>query len=128
MPSEAGGPSLELRRTITAPPDSLGRQRSHFLKVSADITQDPLTGSSRSVPSVALPYQLLITVSATGELTISELSTSQQKHGSELLMNHYPEDSSESQFQQQNKPLESRDSASQILPYPGSRRLSENPS
>lgn len=121
MPKEAGGPSLcgmELRRTITAPKDSLGRQRSHFLKVSADIIQDPLTGLSRSVPSVALPYQLLITVSATGELTINELSTSQQKHGFGLPMNHYPEDSLESQFQQQNKPLDNPGSASQIPLYP----------
>lgn len=84
--SEAGGPSLVLRRTIQGRQDGLGQQRSHFLSISADVTMDPLTGKSQSVPSVALPYQLLITVSATGELTISELSTSPGQLGN--LLHH----------------------------------------
>lgn len=125
MTNQAGGPSLELRRTIVGQPDSLGRQRSHFLTISADVTQDLLVGGYRSVPSVVLPYQLLITVSVTGELAISELSTSPTQPGNSSPTNLDRSDLSESPLEAWRKvpgsvfhPAQSSKSESQLSRYP----------
>ena len=97
MSSDTPSKSLELRRTIAGQRDSLGRQQSHSLELSADVTTVTFTGTSKSAPNDVLPYQLLITVTATGELVINELSTFRGRLGLLSQINQEVEDSSESQ-------------------------------
>jgi hypothetical protein len=74
--------SLELRRTIEGPKDSLGRPTSLSLELSVVVTPELYTDSWMSAEIGAAPsYQWLITVSAIGELEIKELSTSAGKPG-----------------------------------------------
>jgi hypothetical protein len=85
-------------RTILAlPVGAVANQRQRYLSLLVDVTTEQLMDSSRSVQLTdALPLELLITVSAIGELSISELSTSPTQLGDSSPMSPSPQDSSKS--------------------------------
>lgn len=74
--------SLELRRTIPGPQDSLGQHTWLSLEVSVVVTQVQYMERWKSAaPEDAPLFQSLITVTATGDLEIKELSTLAGKLG-----------------------------------------------
>jgi hypothetical protein len=90
-----GIPLMELHRIIEGQRDGLGKRQLHSLDLSVDVTRVRLMDLSPSAQIIALPYQLSITVSVTGELGISELWTSRGKPGNSSPMRHDLEASSE---------------------------------
>lgn len=81
---------------------------SHYLSLSVDATLDGYTDMLRSAPDSrgkevvnVLPCQLSITVSASGELTISESSILTKPPGSSSPLPHSPADS----YQSRSEPL-----------------------
>lgn len=84
-------PLMELHRIIEGQQDGSDKQQLHSLDLSVDVTRVRLMDLSPSAQIIALPYQLLITVSVIGELGISELWTSRGKPGSSSQIRHDPE-------------------------------------
>lgn len=109
------GKSMEWRAIIAAPEGSQAKRLSHCLELSADVTLAERILQSQYAPIAALPYQLLITVTATGELQISELLTSAQMLGQPLQINHYLRDSSKSQSSEE--PSEEASTNSRTHPW-----------
>lgn len=91
-PDQQRGKSMAWQATIAVPQDLLDKRQQHYQVLSVDATLEKFSSGFKSVPTAALPYQLLITVSATGELEIRELSTSHQQLGLRLAMHRYLED------------------------------------
>ncbi len=105
---------------------------SHSLSLSVDATLEAYTDSLRSVAVYnVLPCRLLITVSATGELSMKELSTSAKVPGDSSPQSPYHADSPLSPYEVSQSPVEeplskTLDSPTRQWKHPFEGMLDEN--